>query len=298
MDQAERLRQIVRNLKAKQEVQAAKKARIITVTSGKGGVGKTNFTLNCAIVLNNLGYKVVIIDADFGLSNIDVMLGIIPKYNLFHVISHKKKLEEVITEGPCGIKFISGGSGIWELINFSTQDIEIIMGQLEQLDELADIIMIDTGAGVSESVLRMVLAANEVIVITTPEPTAVTDAYALVKSVVSIKKDTSLKLVINRVESSQEARNVMDNFIKVAKRFLDVQLEPLGYIPYDDAVLKSTKRQKPFVLEYPKSHASRQLYSAAQAITSTGCKADNKAQGMKGYVNQLLKLFNTKRMVF
>lgn len=294
MDQAERLRQIVKGLKEKQRAYA-QKARIITVTSGKGGVGKTNFTLNCAIALNSMGYRTLIIDADFGLSNIDVMLGMIPKYNLFHVITHKKKIEEVITEGPCGIKFIAGGSGIWELINLSAQDMEVLMKQLERLDELADIIMIDTGAGVSERVIQMILAANEAIVITTPEPTSVTDAYALVKSVVTIKKDMSLRLVVNRAESAREARDVMDKFIRVAQRFLDIKLEPLGYILYDDAVVRSTKRQKPFVLEYPRSHASRQVYSMAQAIAAGGLQADDRAQGLKGYVNQLLKLFNSKR---
>ena len=294
MDQAERLRQIVKDLKEKQRV-SPQNARIITVTSGKGGVGKTNFTLNCAIALNNMGYRTLIIDADFGLSNIDVMLGMIPKYNLFHVITHKKRIEEVIVQGPCGIKFIAGGSGIWELLNLSTQDMEVLMAQLEHLDELADIIMIDTGAGVSEKVIRMILAANEAVVITTPEPTSVTDAYALVKSVVTIKKDINLRLVVNRAESAHEARDVMDNFIRVAQRFLDVKLEPLGYILYDDVVVRSTKKQKPFVLEYPKSHAARQVYSMAQSIAAGGQNDDSKAQGLKGYVNQLLKLFNSKR---
>lgn len=294
MDQAERLRQIVKELKEKQRT-SAQKARIITVTSGKGGVGKTNFTLNCAIALNSMGYRTLIIDADFGLSNIDVMLGMIPKYNLFHVITHKKRIEEVIVEGPCGIKFIAGGSGIWELINLSTRDMETLMAQLERLDELADIIMIDTGAGVSEKVIRMILAANEAIIITTPEPTSVTDAYALVKSVVAVKKDMGLRLVVNRADNVHEAKDVMDNFIRVAQRFLDVKLEPLGYILYDDAVIRSTKRQKPFVLEYPKSHAARQVYGMAQFIAAGGQQGGDGLQGLRGYVNQLLKLFNSKR---
>ena len=294
MDQAERLRQIVKDLKGRRHAQA-QKARIITVASGKGGVGKTNFTLNCAIALNNMGCRTLIIDADFGLSNIDVMLGMIPKYNLFHVITHKKRIEEVIVEGPCGIKFIAGGSGIWELINLSTRDMETLMAQLERLNELADIIMIDTGAGVSEKVIRMILAANEAIIITTPEPTSVTDAYALVKSVVAVKKDMGLRLVVNRADNVHEAKDVMDNFIRVAQRFLDVKLEPLGYILYDDAVIRSTKRQKPFVLEYPKSHAARQVYGMAQFIAAGGQQGGDGLQGLRGYVNQLLKLFNSKR---
>ncbi|NLX70518.1 MAG: MinD/ParA family protein, partial [Clostridiales bacterium] len=172
MDQAEKLRQIVQELKLKKTSMEPKEARIIAVTSGKGGVGKTNFTLNCGIALKKIGYRVLIIDADFGLANIDVMLGITPKYNLFHVIDGKRKIQDVITEGPCGIKFISGGSGIWELINLSSHKLEEFMVMLEGLDNIADIILIDTGAGVSERILKMVLAANEVIIITTPEPTA------------------------------------------------------------------------------------------------------------------------------
>lgn len=294
MDQAEKLRQIVNELRERQRA-SLQKGRIITVTSGKGGVGKTNFTLNCAIALNSMGHRTLIIDADFGLSNIDVMLGMIPRYNLFHVITNKKSIEEIIVEGPCGIRFIAGGSGIWELLNLSTQDMEVLMKQLERLDDLADIIMIDTGAGVSDKVIRMILAANEAIVITTPEPTSVTDAYALVKSVVSIKKDMSLRVVVNRAESAQEATDVMDKFIRVAERFLDVKLEPLGYILYDDAVVKATKRQRPFVLEYPRSHASRQVYAMAHAIVA-GERADvGEAQGFRGYVNQFLKLLDFKR---
>jgi len=276
MDQAERLRQIVNELKLKRNVQKAKKARIIAVTSGKGGVGKTCFTINCGIALSQLGYRVLIIDADFGLSNVDVMLGIMPKYSLFHVIDREKRIEDVITNGPCGIKFISGGSGIWELINLSPQELEEFIGLFERLDSMADIILIDTGAGISDRILRMVLAANEVIIITTPEPTAITDAYALVKSAVAISRDVTFRLVINRAESRQEAEKVMDNFIRVSERFLNIRPEPLGYVPYDEAVPKATKQQKPFIIEHPKSHAARQLSDIAYALIAPA-QEDNRS---------------------
>ena len=295
MDQAEKLRQIVQELKLKKTSMEPKEDRIIAVTSGKGGVGKTNFILNCGIALKKIGYRVLIIDADFGLANIDVMLGITPKYNLFHVIDGKRKIQDVITEGPCGIKFISGGSGIWELINLSSHKLEEFMVMLEGLDNIADIILIDTGAGVSERILKMVLAANEVIIITTPEPTAITDAYALVKSAVSINRDVTFRLVINRAENQREANAVMDNFINVSNKFLDVKLQPLGYILYDDSVMKSTKQQKPFVIEYPKSQAAKQLNDIAYALTSSDIEGSDRPQGIKGYIYQMMNFLKTRR---
>ncbi|NLO82775.1 MAG: MinD/ParA family protein [Clostridiales bacterium] len=295
MDQAERLRQIVNELKLKRNVQKAKKARIIAVTSGKGGVGKTCFTINCGIALSQLGYRVLIIDADFGLSNVDVMLGIMPKYSLFHVIDREKRIEDVITNGPCGIKFISGGSGIWELINLSPQELEEFIGLFERLDSMADIILIDTGAGISDRILRMVLAANEVIIITTPEPTAITDAYALVKSAVAISRDVTFRLVINRAESRQEAEKVMDNFIRVSERFLNIRPEPLGYVPYDEAVPKATKQQKPFIIEHPKSHAARQLSDIAYALIAPAQEDNKELMGIKGYIYQLVNFIRAKK---
>ena len=295
MDQAERLRQIVNELKLKRNVQKAKKARIIAVTSGKGGVGKTCFTINCGIALSQLGYRVLIIDADFGLSNVDVMLGIMPKYSLFHVIDREKRIEDVITNGPCGIKFISGGSGIWELINLSPQELEEFIGLFERLDSMADIILIDTGAGISDRILRMVLAANEVIIITTPEPTAITDAYALVKSAVAISRDVTFRLVINRAESRREAEKVMDNFIRVSERFLNIRPEPLGYVPYDEAVPKATKQQKPFIIEHPKSHAARQLSDIAYALIAPAQEDNKELMGIKGYIYQLVNFIRAKK---
>ncbi|MGI6188183.1 MAG: MinD/ParA family protein [Clostridiales bacterium] len=297
MDQAEKLRQIVQDLKQKRNARETRKARIITVTSGKGGVGKTSFSINCGIALNNMGYRVLIIDADFGLANIDVMLGIIPEYSLFHVIDGKKSIEDVITDGPCGIKFISGGSGIWELINLSSHELETIIRQFEGLDNIADIILIDTGAGVSEKILRMVLASNEVIIVTTPEPTAITDAYALVKSSLAMNRNVAFRLVVNRAENRQEAKIIMDNFVRVSAKFLNTKIDPLGYILYDDLIVKSTKQQKPFIIEHPKSHAAKQLNDIAYVLTSTSFESNSsKHSGIKGYIFHMMNFLRTRKI--
>jgi flagellar biosynthesis protein FlhG len=298
MDQAQKLRQIVEGLRVKREAQELKKARVITVTSGKGGVGKTNFTINCAIALQKMGYRVVIIDADFGLANIDVMLGIIPKYDLGHVLRKDKNLEEAMADGPCGIRFLSGGSGVWELLNLSPNDLELFIEKLQYLDEIADIIMIDTGAGVSENVLKMIMAANEVIIMVTPEPTAITDAYALVKTTVTMNKNSNLKLIVNKAENHYEAQGIINKFTEVAERFLDIQLEPLGYMLNDTSVPKSVKKQKPFILEYPKCHATKQVLSIAHSIVAQHKSVSSKGQGIKSYIHNLVHLVKTKNAIY
>ncbi|GAB4257818.1 MinD/ParA family protein [Thermincola ferriacetica] len=167
-----------------------KKTRIIAVTSGKGGVGKTNFTINFALSLMAYGQKVIVLDADLGLANIDVILGISPKYNLYHVLKGEKTIQEIIVPGPQGLQIIAGGSGIQELANLRRWQVEQFIAKLGELEGLADILIIDTAAGLSRNVMSFVLAADEVIVITTPEPTAITDAYGLVK-VMTTKKRTA-----------------------------------------------------------------------------------------------------------
>ena len=187
IDQAAKLRELINDRRiiskrtVPQKEQIVKDARIICITSGKGGVGKTNFTINLAIELSKLNNRVVIIDADLGLANIDVVLGTIPKYTLLDVIHNDKSIEEVMVTGPNNIKIISGGSGITELVDISSSSIQQLIEKFYSINNYADIILIDTGAGLSNSVLSFVLAAQEVIIVTTPEPTSITDAYAMIK---------------------------------------------------------------------------------------------------------------------
>lgn len=301
MDQAEKLRSIINSLNGinvnqdgtQEEATVRKRARVITVTSGKGGVGKTNFSINMAILLSEFGLRVVIIDADFGLANIDVILGVMPEFTLLDVIKDNKEIAEILTQGPNNVKFISGGSGVEELIKLEKWQLDKFMEKMTQLDELADIIIVDTGAGLSENVLSFVVAADEVILITTPEPTSITDAYALIKMVSRMDKNKVLKVVINRAEDNDEAQQILKKLIFAAEKFLSYKIEPLGFILNDDNVSKAVKQQQPFILGYPKSTASRYMREITNKLAES--YKDEKVQtttGVKGFIGRLMKFLN------
>jgi flagellar biosynthesis protein FlhG len=208
-DQAEMLRKIV-NMKSDNRQDntgsgSDKIARVITVTSGKGGVGKTNITINLALALSKKGLKVAILDADFGLANIDVLFGIIPKYTLLDLIHDEKNIFEILTDGPDNIKFLSGGSGVEELIRIDRKKLRKFVSSISLLDKLFDVILIDTGAGLSQNVMSFIMAADEVLLVTTPEPTAITDAYALVKMVSRRDKKKPINIIVNKADSVREA---------------------------------------------------------------------------------------------
>ncbi len=296
IDQAEKLRQIVKSIREQRlSTNVLPAPRIVTVTSGKGGVGKTNFAINFAIALSELGQRVVIIDADFGLANVDVMLGIIPKYDLSYVVRQQKTIEDVTCIGPGGIKFISGGAGLMDLVNINPEKLEAFIESLESLEKTNDIILIDTGAGISDKVIRMILAANETILITTPEPTSITDAYVLAKMSLAINSTIRFKLIMNKADSHQEAELMLAKFNGVVRKFLNTEVESMGYILYDANVVKSVKEQLPYVLGYPKSLASRQIRDIARSFVSV---EENKAcvkRGLRGYIQILAGLWNIRR---
>ena len=265
MDQAEQLRNIIKKQSLEKKV-----ARVITVTSGKGGVGKSSISVNLAIELSKSGKKVIVLDADFGLANIEVMLGIRPKYNLADIIYHGKNIEDIITPGPLGIGFISGGSGIGELANISKEQIMYLTNKLSVLDELADIIIIDTGAGITDSVLEFVIASSEVLLVTTPEPTSITDAYALLKTLNNKEefssRNTKIKMVANRVDSNQEAKQLFSKLNLVISKFLDFNIEYLGAVPQDNMVSKAIMQQKPYSILYPNSPSSKAIVQLSQTL--------------------------------
>jgi len=291
-DQAERLRVLARTLKHQVECEiknAQKKTRIIAVTSGKGGVGKTNFTINFALALIALGQRVMIFDADLGLANIDVVLGINPPYNLYHVLKGEKTIQEIITTGPQGLLIVAGGSGIQELANLRRWQVEQFISKLEELEGMADILIIDTAAGLSRNVLSFVLAADEVIVITTPEPTAITDAYGLVKAMTSKRKHGVIHLVVNRVESKQEADITASKLSVVAEKFLKLNIGHLGFIFDDPVVTKAVKHQEPFVLKYPGSPAAECIQRlAALMVDQVDC---HEPGGVRAFFSRIAKLF-------
>ena len=257
MDQAQNLRNIIKM----QNQKMVQNARVISVTSGKGGVGKSNTSVNIALQFQRKGKRVIIFDADFGLANIEVMFGIIPKYNLGDLMFKGKELKEIITPGPEGVGFISGGSGIAKLVNLDKEQIKRLVGKLSELDELADVIIIDTGAGISSSVMEFLVASPETILVTTPEPASITDSYALLKAL-SMNEDYSpekckVKLIANRVGKKEEGQNLYEKLSAVSSRFLNIELEYLGAIPFDNNITKAVMTQEPVSLKYPGSVSSK-----------------------------------------
>ena len=292
MDQAERLRMMVGNHQHQKPMM--KKAKIITVASGKGGVGKTNVTMNMALELAKQGKRVVILDADLGLSNVEVLFGIIPSYTLSDMLFGGKSLMDILTPGPFGIYFISSGSGVQDLVQLSPIELQNCIVQLQPLDQVADIIFIDTGAGVSQTVIQFIQASDDTIVVTTPEPTSITDAYALIKTlknnVSSQDRFPNIQLLINRVDTQEEGEEVFLKIQRASEKFLNTTIHNLGYIPYDVKMIQAVKLQKTLCIAYPQS-------SAAQAFYSIACKMLNikeekiQPTGLGGFMKKIFHLF-------
>jgi len=267
-----------------------KKTKFISVTSGKGGVGKTSFTINLAISLSQMGYRTFIIDADLGTANVDVLLNLQPRYNLTHILNREKDILDIIIDGPGGIHLIPGGSGLQNLADLDEWQFNRLINSFQTLEKFADIILIDTGAGLSKNVINFILASDDVIVVTTPEPHAITDAYAIIK--VMDERNTTLtpKLILNRVESPEEAKQVSGKMIKVTERFLTLRLKSLGYILEDIHVLRAIKKLRPFVLTEPQSPATRCVKNIAQKLVSPD--VSNNLDIRKGFFHRVRELFS------
>ena len=231
--------------------------RIIAITSGKGGVGKTNISVNMAIAYAQLGKKVILIDGDLGMANVNVLLNVVPQYNLMHVINKKKTMKEIILDTEFGIKFIAGANGFSKIANLSVEELEYFAKQFSTLGN-ADIIIIDTGAGIANNVLQFVAAADEVYVVTTPEPTAITDAYGIIKIITTeiVDRPVNLKLLVNRVHSADEGKRISERIITTVGQFLGYKIDYIGFVYEDSAVQASVIRQKPFMIVNPTSKPS------------------------------------------
>ena len=255
MDQAEQLR----ILKAGRQ-QPRSLARIITVTSGKGGVGKSNTSINLAIQFRKMGKRVIILDADFGLANIEIMFGAVPKHNLYDLIYQGKSITDIITWGPMEVGFISGGSGIAGMSNLNRGYLSCIIQNLAQLDSIADIIIVDTVAGSSDAVLEFLVASDEILLITTPEPTSITDSYSLLKALYRHSRfdseNTKIKLVANRVEKESEGRILYDKLNTVVERYLKVPVLYLDCVPEDSQLSRSVMQQVPVSLHNPNARSA------------------------------------------
>ncbi|WP_020612464.1 MinD/ParA family protein [Sediminispirochaeta bajacaliforniensis] len=255
-DQAQQLREMMKG-REEAPVQEKKNTRIIAVTSGKGGVGKTNMSVNIAIAYAQLGKRVIVMDADLGLANVNVALGIIPKYNLYHVIRKQKRLEDIILDTEYGISFVAGASGFSKIANLTAEERESFVMELASLSS-ADVIIIDTSAGVSANVLSFVAAADDAIIVTTPEPTAITDAYGIIK-IIATEIDSlnlGLKLIVNRVKSVTEGKKVAERVINIAGQFLNLKVDYLGYVYDDLSVPQSVLKQRPFMVNEPNGKAA------------------------------------------
>ncbi len=263
--------------------------RIIAITSGKGGVGKTNISVNMAIAYAQLGKKVILIDGDLGMANVNVLLNVVPQYNLMHVINKKKTMKEIILDTEFGIKFIAGANGFSKIANLSVEELEYFAKQFSTLGN-ADIIIIDTGAGIANNVLQFVAAADEVYVVTTPEPTAITDAYGIIKIVTTeiVDRPVNLKLLVNRVHSADEGKRISERIITIVGQFLGYKVDYIGYV-YDDPVVQaSVIRQKPFMIVNPTSKPAVCLKHIVGRIEKTDM------EGNEGVSNFLKKFLGKK----
>lgn len=294
-DQAEDLRTLMKHKNstdkaAISDLPPKRKTRIIAVTSGKGGVGKTNISINMGIAYAKMGKNVIVIDADLGLANVNVMMNIIPKFNLYHVMKKQKKMSDIIIDTEYGIKFIAGASGFSKIANMEEAERSDFIKELYTLAE-ADIIIIDTSAGVSKNVLSFVAAADEVVVVTTSEPTAITDAYGIIKIIATEVEnyELNLKMVVNRVNSALEGKKIAERMIQIVAQFLNLKVEYLGFIYNDPAVEQAVLRQKPFFIHAPKSKAAGCLRHIVAKLEKTDY---NEYSGFSGF---LQKLFGKKR---
>lgn len=289
MDQAEKLRNVIKLKNQKPN------ARVITITSGKGGVGKSNIAVNLAVQMQKLGKKVLIFDADFGLANVEVMFGSIPEYNLSDMIYRGKGIREIITEGPMGIGFISGGTGISGLNNLTRDQVLYFVKCLKELDELADVIIVDTGAGISDHVLEFVMASPEVLLITTPEPSSLTDSYSLLKTLYRnphfAPERTDIHVISNRVTSMEEGQNVYDKLNSVVAQFLQGKIDFLGMIPQDPALEKAVRQQKTVSISSPLSKSAK----AFEVMASNLLNHENRQVQIRTGISQLFSnLWNQK----
>jgi len=267
-DQATLLRKIVQDNK-KTIFQAKKiksKTKVYSIISGKGGVGKTNTTVNMAIALAMARKKILIVDADFGLSNVDVLLGINTHFNITHVLNGEKSLLDVLVDGPSGIKILPSACGARELVSLNKEQLNILSKKFEVFDNNVDYVLFDSGAGIGDNVVNFALSSDEVIVVTTPDPTAITDAYASIKVLINENKKKSLNIVVNMVKDKKEGFRIFNKLKFVCEKFLSVNIKYLGYILKDDCVVNSIKQQRPFICEYPRRDASINIREIASKI--------------------------------
>ena len=281
LDQAENLRRLANKDNSK------KKAKIITITSGKGGVGKSNFVVNMGITLHKKGKKVLIFDADIGMGNDDVLMGVLPRYNVFDLLEGKD-INEVVVEGPYGINLLPGGSGINYIENLEEEERLAFIEKLTSLDKY-DYIFIDTGAGINKNVLAFIACSEETIVITTPEPTSLTDAYSLIKATDHFKLTDTANVIVNRAFSIKDGEETYNKLKRAVDKFLTIKINYLGSISEDRKLVEGVRAQVPFTILYPKCDASRSIERISNKLIGD---ASVENMGAEGLFKKLFSLFS------
>ncbi|RHW33296.1 MinD/ParA family protein [Neobacillus notoginsengisoli] len=287
-DQAYQLRQLSESLAGR----GRPFTRVVTVASGKGGVGKSNFTLNFALSLMELGQKVVVIDLDIGMANLDILMGTAPRHHLFDMVRLRKNIWEVLEKGPRGLEYLAGGSGFQQLCKLEEEERDYFFRELEKLQGYADIVLIDTGAGMTLESQRCHLSADDIILLTTPEPTSMADAYSVVKILHNQKETISFHLLINRVGHYREGMEAAGKFKMAVQSFLNRDIKIFGAIPDDSAVTRSVLKQVPFYTANPRSPASLMMKKLAVRF-SDGTAVNHEKGGMKGFISSLTKMLRS-----
>ena len=286
MDQAEQLRIL------KAGHQSRPLARVLTVTSGKGGVGKSNTSINLAIQFRKMGQRVIILDADFGLANIEIMFGTVPKYNLCDLIYQGKNIKEIITWGAMDVGFISGGSGIAGMSNLSRDYLVYIIRNLAELDAIADIIIVDTGAGISDAVLEFLVASGEILLVTTPEPTSITDSYSLLKALSHHPRyDSSaspVKMIANRVNKESDGELVYNKLNAVVARYLKMPVSYLGSIPQDPQLSSAVMQQMPVSIQSPGAKSTQAYERIASKLMNNEESTKQPKRGMAAFFSHII----------
>jgi flagellar biosynthesis protein FlhG len=247
--------------------------RVMAVTSGKGGVGKTNLSVNIGIALAEMGRRVALLDADMGLANVDILLGMYPEFNLAHVLKGEKTLSEIMLEGPSGLRIIPASSGLQQMSDMSLAEQAAIIRGFSDIDQATDVLLVDTAAGISASVVNFSRACQEIMVVVCDEPTSLTDAYAFIKLLNRDYGLNNFNIVSNMVQSAQQGQGLFTKLTKVTDRYLDVALNYIGAVPYDDYLRKSVQKQIPVVKAFPQSKSALAIKSLARVIDARPVKA-------------------------
>lgn len=294
--QADRLRELIRN--SRHAVVSPRRggiggSQIISVTSGKGGVGKTNLLVSLSIAVARRGYGVLIFDADLGLANVDILLGVTPRYNLLHVIRGEKEIHEIVVDCPGGVKLVPGGAGVEELANLTDEERMRFIGEMGALEEMADYIFVDTGAGIGRNVMGFVLSSDRAIVVTTPEPTSMRDSYGVIKAIFRYPSAPEVSLVVNMARDEREGVEVAERMRMVVSQFLGYGIDFLGYVFEDRSVLEAVRKRVPFYLDSPRSDASLCVEAIASRLLgeSEEVSPPYRGRGIKSFMFRLARYF-------